>query len=846
MIVEILILKITLYFPNTAIFKMKNSCYILAFLLCNFSVGQAQIRVNAIDSIAEKMNWYALNKSTSSLFVHFDKTIYTNYENVWFTGYLLSTDTNVNARNTLSVALIKNDDRSIWAEDKFVMRYGISSGNMFLPDSIPPGNYSFIVYTNLITNGYPIDLFIQPVTIKTTDAGFTATIKMLDSIKSKSDTARILVNAYTNDLHIISNAHIVYILGDGTNQTQPHKLKTNKSGEAIIPIPLQYVHPNNNVLHVNIKYNRFYKDLNIRLPIYHREPTVKFYPEAGNMVEETAGYIGWEVKNAEGQPLETSGILYKDQQIIDTIQTNTYGMGKFILTPQKGSRYYVKVLYKFSNDTIYNLPVILPKIPIISISKAVVDDTLQFEIKNAQNAGGRLFFLLHNYRDIFLASEINANKSDYSLKIPLTELPKGVSTVTLLDSASRPLAERLFFAHYNLRTAVEIRTDSTLYFTREKIQLSLKLHPPDGKSLQGIASVACVQESRIDIRKMNDIESNIYLFHELQDLPFKHNALGSPEDKTEYLEDVLLIKGWRRYTWTNILLAKVTDTLQEQESLILNGTLLHFDKPVKRPMELYMIVDSGYYTILTDKTGYFEIDPKYIITTPGKKLSLFVNEGNSGFNINIDDPYRKLNESLAKQLIFENNDTPLGSETSESLVLKSDEYAKKLDAVTVISKKKSGYIGWGSPLFKDSYNDCNDYVCLFGILNCANHPHGSPGETKPISGNQYRLLNGEKIVYQDNCNAGIKNYNLTSIKSIKGIYTVKEFYSADYSKFDPPSPEYLSTIYWNPGLALYSDRETKISFYTSDITGNFKVIVQGIIPGDVIFGEYTFTIKKKA
>lgn len=822
---------------------MKYDFYVVLFLLCSFSIAHAQKHVNAIDSIAEKMSWYASAGSSSTLFVHFDKTIYTNYENVWFAGYLLTTDTNVNTRNILSVALIKNDDRSIWAEDKFVMSNGISAGNMFLPDSIPPGDYSFISYTDVITNGYPNDIFIQPITIKTTDAGFSASAKMLDSINLKTDSARILINTYTNDLHSIPNAQIVYVLGSGLHKSSPHKLKTNKSGEAIISIPLQEVNQDNNVLHLNIKYNSFFKDLDIRLPVYNKEPIVKFYPEGGNMVEATTGFIGWEVKNAEGQPLETSGILYKDQQIIDTIQSNSFGMGKFILTPQRGSHYYVKVLNRFSSDTVYNMPVLFPKIPVITIAKAVVNDTLQFEIKNARNAGGRLFFLLHNYRDIYLVSAINANKSDYLIKIPLEEVPKGIITLTLLDSAGRPLAERLFFAHYNKRTVIEIHTDSSLYFTRGKVQLSLKLHTSDEKPLQGIVSLACVQDSRIDIMKMNDIESYVYLTHELKDLPFKQSALVSPRDNNEYLEDVLLIKGWRRYTWSEMMLSKSIDTLKEYQSLIFTGNILHHSKPVAKPIDLSMMVDPAFYAIRTDSSGRFKIDPKFIIEAPNKKVTLFVNKGSSDYDIKINDPYNELNERLAKQFVLDNNDIPIGRETSETLVLKNDEYAKSLDVVTVVSKKTNGYIGFENPIFKSS--DCDDYVCIFGILNCPNHPHGSPGETKPVVGIQYRLFDGRKIVYQGYCNGTSKNANLKTITSINGIYTAKEFYTADYSKFDPPSPEYLSTIYWNPGLTINADRETKISFYTSDITGKFRVIVQGVIPGDVIYNEYFFTVQKK-
>lgn len=820
---------------------MKYACCALYSILYCFS-AHAQKSASILDSIVEKMSWHAASTRSSSLFVHFDKTIYTNYENVWFAGYLLTNDSNTSARNTLSVALIRNEDRSIWAEDKFVMRNGLASGNLFLPDSIPPGNYCFLAYTNLITNGYPHDKFVQPVTIKTTDPGFSASVQLLDSIDRGTDSVRMQINTYLLDHHFLPNIPINYTTGNESHPSSPGKIKTNKYGEAVIMIPVKELRADNNAVHIQAKYKNLYRDLNIKLPVCHKEPVVHFYPEGGSMVDATPGYIGWEVKNAEGQPLETSGILYRDRQIIDTIQTNSYGLGKFLLVPEKGNEYYVRVLYKYSNDTVYRLPGILPVSPSITVGKAVTDDTLQFEIHNAQCAGDQLFVLLHDYRKISLVSTIHPKQSHYLIKIPLADLPKGVCTLTLLDSTARPLAERLFFAHIGNRTAIDIHTDTSLYFTRQQVQVSIKLLRPDAKRVTGIASVACVEDSRIEPGKMNDIESYAYLNSELKDLPFKHAALINSET-TEYLEDILLIKGWRRYTWASMMQTKAKDVLPDPQSFIFDGRVTRNNKPVKMPMELSMIADSSLYTIQTDSTGGFKIAPEYIVERPEKMVTFFLNKANSGFRIDILDPFHKLNGWLASQSIVGNNDVPSGSESSENLVLKSDEYAKSLEVVTVTVKNKREVFAFGNPIFNK--DDCDDYVCLFGVLNCPNHPHGSAGEKKPVAGSQYRLPDGHLFIYEGNCNTQNKNDHEESVTIIRGIYMAKEFYAPDYSKFDPPSPEYLSTIYWNPELKLNSDQEIKISFYTSDISGRFRIVAQGLIPDDVIFGEYVFTVQKK-
>jgi hypothetical protein len=63
---------------------------------------------------------------------------------------------------------------------------------------------------------------------------------------------------------------------------------------------------------------------------------------------------------------------------------------------------------------------------------------------------------------------------------------------------------------------------------------------------------------------------------------------------------------------------------------------------------------------------------------------------------------------------------------------------------------------------------------------------------------------------------------------------------------DPQEPAFFSTIYWNYGLILNGNKEANLEFYTSDITGKFRVVVQGITNNDVIYGEHYFDVKPKA
>jgi hypothetical protein len=135
-------------------------------------------------------------------------------------------------------------------------------------------------------------------------------------------------------------------------------------------------------------------------------------------------------------------------------------------------------------------------------------------------------------------------------------------------------------------------------------------------------------------------------------------------------------------------------------------------------------------------------------------------------------------------------------------------------------------------------NTCGDYVCVNNILNCKNHIDDTSNRPA-VKGETYYATGTTKLIYYTWCSSP-NEY----ILRFKGIYSRKEFYSQDYSKINPTEPEYLSTIYWKYQLIVSSIKETELSFYTSDITGRYKIVIQGVTGNDVTYGEATFNVVK--
>lgn len=87
--------------------------------------------------------------NSTGLYIHTDKHIYTPSEKIWFTGYLLNIRaTDTIPYHTLFVALINPNTRKPVLYERFAFDRGVSKGLLALPDSLPPGDYALVAYTN--------------------------------------------------------------------------------------------------------------------------------------------------------------------------------------------------------------------------------------------------------------------------------------------------------------------------------------------------------------------------------------------------------------------------------------------------------------------------------------------------------------------------------------------------------------------------------------------------------------------------------------------------------------------------------------------------------------------------
>jgi hypothetical protein len=749
-----------------------------------------------------------LHTRPDALFVHTDKHVYTNNEFIWFSAVLLNVASEVRPlHNLLCMVLIPADTRIPAVYQKFLMADGLSYGSVKLPDSIAPGEYKLVAYTNLIgKDSLPAAVFMQDITVHSiTESNFIGACTIMEDAKGNQDLL-ITVRDKTTSAPV-REAELLLWRGN----SKMIKAKTDKDG--ICRQSLQQLQPSNasSVINVRIKYQDGLQYVQKILPAKEKDRTlaVHFYPEGGQLLSGVPCQIGWQSATDQGEPVGVKAVVYKNQTATDTIVTNEWGMGSFQLLPDAGAAYSVKVLNAPPgvgiNSTGYTLPAVLNKGVNMRLQQGVANDSLRLRMYAAGYSTLRL--AVHNFKTLFFEQTIPVHNPHTPVLLLLDSIPKGLAAVTILDEQDKPIAQRIFFAHYDNKAVVDIQPDQSTYKKRQKVTLTLRLtnkQQPDS----GFAMISCVQANRVLNNRQQDIESFNFL-----EAPLQEGALLNRRyNNMTWLENLLLNSTGRKYT--------VQPDPPVFFSPAITGKVEASLGKIKKPVNVTVLGNqAGASVITTNASGHFEFKYDDLLVLQDKKLLISANVNKYTSNsVSIQDPFAALNRRLASVIDFRSIDAAKYAAYAQTIFVKEFGQSKQLATVTVTAKYSR------DASIHKTVNECGDYICVFGYLNCRNHPL-DPGNHAPVKGTRFRMNGGGFGIY---AGCVVQADKKERALHYDGINIGAAFHPEDFSQKTGNSPEYLSTLYFSPVLVFDANGKAECSFYTSDITGRFRIAVNGM------------------
>ncbi|RLJ80583.1 hypothetical protein [Pedobacter alluvionis] len=667
---------------------------------------------------------------------------------------------------------------------------------------------------------------MQPIIIKSTTVNpLTANISIFKAYDEQSKNGIALLKILSSDNRFVENAEIKYQIGKDKKTLLTGSAKSSVIGELMINFPADKITRDNNQLNVSIKKGKDIRHIKFNLPVRSRSNyQIQFYPEGGYLIDRLTSNVGFEIKDLEGTAMKATGILYENDIVIDTLKSNSTGLGSFSICPKPSKKYYVKLFDSEQEGNNYHLPAALKHGAVLTAGTAIAEN--DFRLQLVANNNQKVHILVHNFADVFLHADLilAANKTQ-NLRFKLDSVPIGLNTVTILDSNYRPMAERIFFAHYDQLNQTELSTDKNEYGTRDQVNLKLNVSGKSKAPLTALVSVSCTQANWVSVGNNQNIIDYFYLQQHLKPLP--NRPMGLKYVDQDYLNDVLLVKTWSRYKWPE---EEVFNKKAALSSFDYHGEITRRKKLLTSPLGLTTIAGENLNFLDTDSAGRFNIPFDHLlIKEPKTPVWLgMVADRYDLYSLEINNPQ----EELTKYIVQQNFELPNVRAEILNNGYQSITSAAGIKLKEVVINENNQNTDYA----ERTYNKCGDYVCRYNILNCPNHP-ADVGSRSPVNGKTYSNGKGGEMIYQG-CLEAERKPNITILK---GINLAKEFYVSDINNKNEPIN--FSTVYWNYQIKIKG--ETSISFNTGDLTGPFKIILQGVTDGGVVYGEKEIMVKRK-
>jgi len=562
-------------------------------------------------------------------------------------------------------------------------------------------------------------------------------------------------------------------------------------------------------------------------------------PEGGVLLGGVTNRIAFKAVAENGLPCPVSGTLFDGNKAIGYFKSTHAGMGSFLLQPQSGSSYYVRLDTPFAN-TSYPLPQTRKQ----GMSFRLLSnnaDNISFRIYN-QGPEKQLFYFRLQTRGLTQLMAAATIKDSLDLKLPLQDVTSGVAEATLFDHRPAPVAERLLYIKPDKRLSVTAKLSQKSYGTKTKIQL--QIHTADEQGKPVIAQLGAAGYDRIYHRPMDpkDIQTHYLLSTQLKGNIYDpcYYFDTTKKNREQALDLLLLTQGWRSYSWNEEELKRTGSTLLSDST---RGQLVALRKKTRSTQRAVMFFDAEQqHSQLTalDNQGSFWLSPENLKLSGNIYIKHYGDQ--QDFELKVYDPFERIHKIKPWQKIsYPLEGTPATGQVNEADPFVLTRGSIKLKAVEIQGKTtavfRDKYIGHLDSLAK--YQQLTDKT-HGGWLNC---PAGD-GDERPVEGQTYIVWTGpnpptshpfsfnstntKQIVYHYPKYTEEELLKMWGLARAKGYYPKKEFYQPDYDKAPDPLPDYRNTLLWAPDIITDENGNATLEFFSSDINTAFYGIVEGI------------------
>jgi hypothetical protein len=582
-------------------------------------------------------------------------------------------------------------------------------------------------------------------------------------------------------------------------------------------------------------------------------------------------------------------VVDENNKIITSFHPAKFGIGNFLFTPVAGHFYKAIINPEGKDSILKDLPAIHDFGYVMSLSdkeNGNLEVIIQTNTKSAFT-NEQVFLFVHTRQMIKVAEKINLVNGIARFKIDKNILGEGISTLTLFNINKQPLCERLYFKRPKQNLTIEVVTNAEQYSPRGKVSLEINTRNAAGIAESADLSVAVYKYDSLQTIDPVTVFNYLWLSSDvagkIESPEYYFNNSGA-EIELE-MDNLMLTHGWRRFKWDDLLQNKIPafQFLPEYEGLIICGKITDLRTNIPAGNILTYLSSPGnhsqFYNNTSNALGEISFythnfyNSGEIIIQPACELE-------SIYKLSIENPFSEYystnrlpsllvsgklqKEFLEHSIGMQVQNIYLGKTLSQFKELTTDSLAfyqkpdrkyfldeytrfgtmeevirEYVSGASLTKKKNSFYIKLANDQ-KMEFFEKNPLVLFDGIPVCdfTEIVNYDPLQVKKIEVVNKKYYSGplefDGIIsfttYKGN-HADLKLNPNALVIDYEGLQKQRQFYSPVYEAKSQAAgrvPDFRNLLYWSPDTRTNANGKAQTRFYTSDQTGKYVIMVQGL------------------
>jgi hypothetical protein len=616
-------------------------------------------------------------------------------------------------------------------------------------------------------------------------------------------------------------------------------------------------------------------------------PDIRFFPEGGNLVYNIASKVAFKIVGSDGKGIDCDGsVVNENKDTVVRFHTLKFGMGNFNFTPLVNHSY--QAVLKMPSSELINVP--LPEIYkegyVLSITNAQ-NNQLAIDVETNLSSAGDVYLLAHNRQSVKAASGMAFQNGHAVFLVDKEKLGDGIVHFTVFNNRQQPVCERLYFSYPKEKLQIEASTNSADYATRKKIDVLINATNENAKEEMADMSMSIYRLDSLQTIEENQIQSYLLLTSDLAgniespDYYFAH----PPNETKDAIDNLMLTQGWRRFKWNDVLQndKHFFEFPPECNGHIITGKVVDIrtSAPAKYMMS-YLSVPSTrtlFSTSLSDSNGIVKFEMRKMLGSSEIVVQTNSRE-DSTYRVDIVNPFSekytdkflpslKLGEAYKDIIIDQNVSMQVQNiylseklRRFEDISVDTNAFYQKLvtsylldnytrfttleevlreyvSSISVKIKKGQFHLpvidGRRREFFEDDPLVLLDGVPVFNIDKMMAYDPLKIRKLDVLNDRYYlgsSFIDG--IISFTTYNGNLNGFDLDPhavVIDYEGMQLQREFYSPVYDTEEKRAssiPDFRNVLYWSPDVKTDATGKKQISFYSSDLSGKYAIVLQGI------------------